>query len=350
MINDPGFDHISDVSHQISNILLSARHGFFGHKDTTFARSFSDYLNADLFGLYAMSCATQPRATLTSRSMDGFLEEYEAFRNRDPVFRHLLRQRWAMDGVSLLGYEAWVRHPLARFLKSWNLQHTLQGAIFVNNRIIATLNFARRENQGPFDFDDVTKIESLCKQISDELSERQESRFHPVSANRTARISNPRATNHHLILTDGAGTITHYDLEKLRSFPGLTLAQLQADILRTIKTMKMQGLTSVERDIIDADKVVARLTTHAIPDGEGFLTTLSKVAANSDIPEDPANGLGPRTRNVLDLLVRGYSNKLIAREMAISENTVKDHVRRIYGHFGVTNRAELTWILHGYVR
>lgn len=56
--------------------------------------------------------------------------------------------------------------------------------------------------------------------------------------------------------------------------------------------------------------------------------------------EDLSEPLTPREREVLDLLGIGLSNKMIARELHISEHTVKFHVSSIYVKLGVTNRAE----------
>jgi DNA-binding NarL/FixJ family response regulator len=50
--------------------------------------------------------------------------------------------------------------------------------------------------------------------------------------------------------------------------------------------------------------------------------------------------LTAREDEVLALLGRGLPNKLIARELSISEHTVKFHVSSVYAKLGVTNRAE----------
>ncbi|HWK89818.1 MAG TPA: response regulator transcription factor [Longimicrobium sp.] len=51
-------------------------------------------------------------------------------------------------------------------------------------------------------------------------------------------------------------------------------------------------------------------------------------------------GLSPREADVLQLLARGISNKAIARELGISEHTVKAHVGAVFGKLGVSTRAE----------
>ena len=68
----------------------------------------------------------------------------------------------------------------------------------------------------------------------------------------------------------------------------------------------------------------------------------------------PAFGLTPREREVLTLVVDGYANKDIAREFAVSEETIKHHLTHMFDKVGVSNRLELARVatergLHGAV-
>ncbi len=54
----------------------------------------------------------------------------------------------------------------------------------------------------------------------------------------------------------------------------------------------------------------------------------------------PGLDITPREREVLDLIARGYSNKRIALELAISEKTVKAHVGRLLAKLGVADRTQ----------
>jgi two-component system, NarL family, response regulator LiaR len=55
---------------------------------------------------------------------------------------------------------------------------------------------------------------------------------------------------------------------------------------------------------------------------------------------DPAERLTPREREVLELIAQGRPNKLIARELEISEKTVKAHVGRVLEKLGVSDRTQ----------
>ena len=50
--------------------------------------------------------------------------------------------------------------------------------------------------------------------------------------------------------------------------------------------------------------------------------------------------LTPRQTDVLGLLLRGLSNKLIARELSLSVETVKDHVAAVLRTLGVNSRTQ----------
>lgn len=56
--------------------------------------------------------------------------------------------------------------------------------------------------------------------------------------------------------------------------------------------------------------------------------------------------LTPRQRDVFDGLLRGASDKQIARELGVSDSTVKTHVRVILQSLGVRSRGEAAFAAH----
>ena len=51
-------------------------------------------------------------------------------------------------------------------------------------------------------------------------------------------------------------------------------------------------------------------------------------------------GISPREVEVLDLLAEGYANKVIARQLDISPNTVKTHVARLFEKLDAQSRTQ----------
>ena len=62
------------------------------------------------------------------------------------------------------------------------------------------------------------------------------------------------------------------------------------------------------------------------------------LAADGD--EGPLDRLTPREREVLVLIGRGFPNKRIARELDVSEKTIKTHVGHVLAKLGVTDRTQ----------
>lgn len=94
-----------------------------------------------------------------------------------------------------------------------------------------------------------------------------------------------------------------------------------------------RGLAEPPDPVLSADSrtaLVAGLTA-AAPSGGGG----REVAPNFD-----SLGLTRRQRQVLSLLLEGKSNKVIARELHLSVETVKDHVAAVLRGLGVHSRTQ----------
>jgi len=74
-------------------------------------------------------------------------------------------------------------------------------------------------------------------------------------------------------------------------------------------------------------------------------------ANQGNLPSEPVLHLSPRETSILQCLARGASNKLIARDIKISEATVKVHVKAILRKIGVANRTQAAiWAMTNVVR
>ncbi|HZB50676.1 MAG TPA: response regulator transcription factor, partial [Mycobacteriales bacterium] len=87
----------------------------------------------------------------------------------------------------------------------------------------------------------------------------------------------------------------------------------------------------------------------AVHAGGASLDPTVAATVVQSVAEPPRDPLTPREHEVLRLVARGLSNRLIARELALSEKTVKAHVSAILAKLGVADRtqAALHAVRHG---
>ncbi len=70
------------------------------------------------------------------------------------------------------------------------------------------------------------------------------------------------------------------------------------------------------------------------------------VSPQSD-PASLAERLSPRERDIVRLIARGLSNKLIARELDIAETTVKIHVQHVFRKLELGSRVQVALLAAG---
>jgi two-component system nitrate/nitrite response regulator NarL len=71
---------------------------------------------------------------------------------------------------------------------------------------------------------------------------------------------------------------------------------------------------------------------------EHLRTLSAKVEQGTQLRTD---SLSPQQQHIVDSIASGCSNKEIAKELLISERTVKYHLTRIFSKLGVTDRMQL---------
>ncbi len=74
--------------------------------------------------------------------------------------------------------------------------------------------------------------------------------------------------------------------------------------------------------------------------GEAPLGASAQAEPHQKLPRIEDVGLTPRQSEVLSLLLQGLPNKLIARQLNLSVETVKDHVAAVLRALGVSSRTQ----------
>ena len=87
---------------------------------------------------------------------------------------------------------------------------------------------------------------------------------------------------------------------------------------------------------------------HSVLAGQYWIASDSVVDASAGMRKLEAElrsrrgfGLTPRELDIVQMVVRGFTNKEIAEKLAIGENTVKSHLTHIFNKVGASSRVEL---------
>lgn len=152
----------------------------------------------------------------------------------------------------------------------------------------------------------------------------------------------------------------------LRLLPDVVLMDLEMPVLDGIEATRRivaehpAAAVVVLTSFSDREQILRALDAGAVgyllKDAEpAELERAIRAAARGEAPLDPRAGralleartagspldvLSEREREVLALVARGRPNKLIARELAISEKTVKTHLTKVFRTIGVTDRTQ----------
>lgn len=100
-----------------------------------------------------------------------------------------------------------------------------------------------------------------------------------------------------------------------------------------LKDMDPEDLVAALHNIVKGDSVIA-------PQLAGTLARALQDKPVSQTPKTPLSELTPREREIIAHLAEGQSNKAIARDLGISEGTVKLHVKAILRKLNVRSRVE----------
>ena len=111
--------------------------------------------------------------------------------------------------------------------------------------------------------------------------------------------------------------------------------ELSPEVAQAAREADIEGLVLKSASTEDLDEAVRHVAAGRGVFPAGFLATVRRAEeAAADNP------LSPRQIEVLELLADGLTNEQIGKQLHLSANTVKFHLREIYDRLGAHNRIE----------
>ncbi|WP_293786694.1 LuxR C-terminal-related transcriptional regulator [uncultured Aeromicrobium sp.] len=310
-----------------------------------------DVVPADGLGLYELhpeQGVIDVRATVGGELLDDY-EDYG--RQDDPVLRFVTEQHRPIDSSRVCSPHTWNACGARNALARENFEHSMEAPIIVSGVLFGTINFARPGDCPPFSETDLTSARFVSEQLglATERAVRYELTGYRASAIEHALDRLPQA----VVVTDldaqfifcnrsardewqigpdeapiGSDSITGFIEEAMTAFR----AENRRVVARTVRDAKT-GRQAVVKSYRLSTKDRTAVTMVFGTDGEN----------ERQLPDWGV--LTRREQEIAQLVSEGLTTKEIASRAFISENTVKQHLKRIFAKTDVSNRAELVQLI-----
>lgn len=342
----------------------AARHQFAGalqsaltldEVSTAFMEAVGTVLPAHSVGMYRLDHQSGEVLDVRSDAQGSFLECYEEYgRGDDPVLDFVLRQRRPIDSSRAVAAPDWEASGARSALGSAGLDHSLEAPLVASGVLLGTVNFARQGSEPGFSDEDLVSARIVSEQLglATERALRFEMTGHRATTMESALDRLPQA----VIVTDLDAQVlfrnraARNDPDLLRpSVPGAqrgpTVEESIAEAMHEFRDNgKRVHMQSIREPKTRSHRIVK---SYRLGDSQGAAVTLVfDCSSTQDARSLPAwDVLSKREQEIAQLISEGLTTKQIADRAFISENTVKQHLKRVFAKTDVRNRAELVQMI-----
>lgn len=338
--------------------LLLAMQGAVGVEDVH-----ADYLDA-IGGVVAASAygfthfdpdddGLTPLSVLTRGAPTGLVPAYNALGVRkDPMFVAGLSSGTPTDSSRLMPLEEWQAQDLYRVLSDQGLQHSLVVPLTADSRILGALYLARSADDGAFAVSDLRAMAVVKSHVETALGRslvhQRLDRHASLLAWALDELDVP------VLLGSLEGEIFFQNralrrLSRAHALPDELMVEMVAVNVRELRAgARRVAVTSEQiaprhpvqdRNRPAGCRLVMRSAVRRGP-GEVVVSFPSVQSGEMSAPVELAP-LSAREREIAGWVAEGLTNRQIAEVAFVSENTVRQHLKRIFAKLDVHNRAQL---------
>lgn len=346
-----GMTTTHDARHKFAASLQSAL--TLGEVENAFFDAVDDVIPAGGFGLYQLDMESGGVVGVRAEVGTDFLDDYEEYgRPDDPVLDFVVEQQRPIDSSRVVSPERWESCGARSALGIGGYAHSLEAPVVVSGALFGTINFARTSAMPAFGEQDLVAARFASEQLG--LATERALRFESTGQ-RTSMLE------HVLDRVPQAIVVTNLDAQVLfcnrtaRKEPWLTGApQVPGEpgpVDRTISEAMAEFRTNGKRvhtrslrDQQNGRQVIVK-SYRLADNGDAAVTLIF------DCGREQADGLPVwdvltrREQEIAELVSHGLTTKQIAERAFVSENTVKQHLKRVFAKTDVRNRAELVQLI-----
>jgi DNA-binding CsgD family transcriptional regulator len=327
----------------------------------------SKVVHAAGYGFYVLDPITLHPIDVAANVPDIFLQQYEDVgRTDDPVLQQAVASQRPADSSRLPPGRSWRESAVLGVLEKAGYHHSLEAPVVVDGTVHATLNMAREPDAPPFSLEDLGAMAVLAEQIGAALTRAR--RYDQVSEQTVLLADALDAATQPVVITTTDGTLIFRNRMTFKTAPGCAATYL--DRAQPVLDQALEELRTGHRRVVSAHEDRATVPPPVAkprrsgpqpadlgtPDQGGLLAVKAvrlrsrhdavvsflsfQAHADQGLP-DSAIPLSPREHQIADLVSQGLTTRKIAELTYVSENTVKQHLKRIFAKLQVNSRAEL---------
>jgi len=300
-------------------------------------------LDADGHGLYRLDPQTLDPVAISTDVTPSFVAKYTEYgRFDDPVMDRARELRRPVDSSRLASSVDWRASAAYSILADEGYYHSLRAPFEIAGQMCGTVTFARCRGARGFDEHDLRLARTISEQTG--LALERATRFEAAGQ----RVGVLQDVLDHLpqgiVVSSADGETIFVNSVAASRQPCGSFADMVASHVREAR----EALWRDNRRIVTANVVEPRSGQQVIAKSVK-LTSASDAAVTLIYPADSAQPrrlpvwdvLTPREQEIAELVSTGLTTKEIASRAFVSENTVKQHLKRIFAKTDVRNRAEL---------
>jgi DNA-binding CsgD family transcriptional regulator/GAF domain-containing protein len=330
-----------------------------------YLQTVSGVVTAAGHGFYVLDPETLRPVDVAATVPDVFLQRYEdEGRSDDPVLQEAVASGRPADSSRLSPGRCWQGSAVFQVLEQAGYRHSLEAPVLVDGAVHGTLNMARSPQAPPFSAEDLETMATLAEQIGAAMTRAR--RFDQVSERTIMLADALDAVAQPVVVTTVDGTLIFRNRMAFQTVPGSDVSFLERAL--PVLDKALDALRSGDRRVVSTQEQAVTASHgppglgRSAPGGDGAgrhpgLLAIKAIRLRSrhdavvaflsfqprDHPGLPEASLplSPRERHLADLVSQGLTTRRIAELSFVSENTVKQHLKRIFAKLQVSSRAEL---------
>lgn len=307
------------------------------------------FLGADGIGFYRFREPSQPMLLEKSATLsETFLHRYEERgRPDDPVLDFVMEHQLPVDSGRLPA-ERWRSSGAHEVLSAEGLAHSLEAPLTGSGAVIGTINFARSGQGAAFSEGELTAARFVSEHLS--LAMERARRYEALGERASLLQGTLEQFPQGVLVNDLQGASLFANRQACELLGGRANAptasrmhELVSDAIGEFIAEERHASTVNVRDAATGRRVILKSYLSVPHD--------AVVTMVYECPDDEASALpawdvlSPREQEIATFVSQGLTTRQIAAKAFVSENTVKQHLKRIFAKTDVHSRAELVQLI-----